>query len=204
MGRRFAVMGTLVVALLGAPRPSSAGLLEIIWEMSGPQMIGLSYACMYGVTSRSLEQCRIGQLITKDWLVGRGKGPYLVLGGGIFGSTSKDSSTQSYDWGEVWMVALEPGVAVRSYETSTVQIHHAAGISYALLFGDDFRRFDKFAFTVTPIDVAYKRVAVGVKLRMYPNGFTDDEFKAFLPRVSGNRPFETTIGFTFSLIVGPH
>jgi hypothetical protein len=196
-------MGTLVVALLGTPRSSDAGLLEIIWEMSGPQMIGLSYACMYGMTSRSLEQCRIGKLITKDFIAGKGMGPYLVLGGGIFGSTGKNSSTQNYHWGEIWMAALEPGVAVRSYETSTVQIHHAAGISYEWFFGDDIRRFDKFAFTVTPIDVAYKRVAVGVKLRMYPNGFTDDEFKPG-PRISGSRPFETTLGFTFSLIVGPH
>ena len=53
---------------------------------------------------------------------------------------------------------------------------------------------------MTPIDVAYKRVAVGVKLRVYPNGFTDDEFKP-VPKVSLNRPSETTLGFTFSVIL---
>jgi len=205
MGRRLAVMGTLVVALLGAPRPSDAGLIEIIWEMSGPQMIGLSYACMYGVESRGLEQCRIGQFISRDLKQG-GKGPFLVLGGGIFGSTGKDSATQHYDWGEVWMVALDAGVAVRSYTCAgadgrdEVQVHHGVGVTYNRLFGHDFRPFDKFAITITPIDIAVKRVAVGIKLRMYPNGFTDDEFKP-VPVVSQNRPFETTVGFTVSLIL---
>lgn len=46
--------------------------------------------------------------------------------------------------------------------------------------------------------VAYKRVAFGVKLRLYPHGFTDDEFK---PLIEKNRGFETTLGFTFSIIV---
>ena len=203
MGRRIVVMGALAVALFGAPRPSHAGLLEIIWEMSGPQMIGLSYACMYGTVSRSLEQCRLGRFITKTTPVSKGIGPYFVLGGGLFGSTGKDSSTQNYDWGEIWMLALEPGVALRSYDKADVQVHHAAGISYELLFGDDIRRFDKFAFTITPIDVAYKRIAVGVKLRLYPHGFSDDEFKPG-PLITRDRPFETTVGFTFSVIVGPH
>jgi len=202
MGRRIVVMGALVFALFGAPRPSHAGLLEIIWEMSGPQMIGISYACMYGVGSRSLEQCRVGQFISRELKTGA-KGPFLVLGGGVFGSTGKNSATQNYDWGEIWMVALEPGVALRSYDKEDVQVHHGAGISYELLFGDDIRRFDKFAFTVTPIDVAYKRIAVGLKLRLYPHGFTDDEFKPG-PLITRDRPFEATIGFTFSVIVGPH
>jgi hypothetical protein len=35
---------------------------------------------------------------------------------------------------------------------------------------------------------------------MYPNGFTDDEFKPG-PRIDKNRAFETTVGFTVSIIL---
>ena len=86
--------------------------------------------------------------------------------------------------------------------SSGLQVHHGLGISYDLLFGRDIRRFDKFAITVTPVDVAFKHVAIGVKLRMYPHGFSDDEFKPG-PRITRNRPFETTLGFTFSVIRRP-
>jgi hypothetical protein len=206
MGTRIAIAGSLLIAVLGVPRPSEAGLLEIIWEMSGPQMLGLGYGCMYSVRTGSLEQCRLGAgLISRDKNYATKNGPFLVLGGSILGSTGKDSRSQGYDWGEIWMLALEPGVAMRSYDNQQrdIQVHHGVGISYDVLFGDDIRRFDKFAITVTPVDVAFRRVAFGVKLRMYPNGFTDDEFKPG-PRVSKNRPFETTLGFTFNLILDKH
>lgn len=38
--------------------------------------------------------------------------------------------------------------------------------------------------------VAYKRVAFGVKLRLYPHGFTDDEFKPgpSSKRTGGSKP----------------
>jgi hypothetical protein len=36
-------------------------------------------------------------------------------------------------------------------------------------------------------------------MRLYPEGFSDDEFKAGLPPAD-NRPFEATVGFTFSYI----
>lgn len=206
MGRRIAVVGSLLMALLGAPRPTEAGLVEIIWEMSGPQMLGLAYGCMYSARTGGLEQCRIGGGFfngDKDRKA-PDKGPFLVLSGSIMGSTGKDSATAGYDWGEIWMLAFEPGLAVRSYDnlSSGIQVHHGLGISYDVLFGRDIRRFDKFAITVTPVDVAFKHVAIGVKLRMYPHGFSDDEFKPG-PRITKNRPFETTLGFTFSVIRRP-
>ena len=201
MGRRIAVVGSLLIALVGIPRPSEAGLLELIWEMSGPRMFGAGYSCMYSPRTHTWQQCKTYPMV-QEWDTTPKKGPFLVLGGAVFFSTGKDSKTQSYDWGEIWMLALEPGVAVRSYENpaKTLQLHHAVGISYDVLFGGDIRTFDKFAFTVTPIDVAYKRVAFGVKYRLYPNGFTDDEFKPG-PRVSMNRPFESVFSFSFGVIL---
>ena len=206
MGRRIAVVGLLLIALVGIPRPSEAGLLEMIWEMSGPQMFGLGYSCMYSPRTQTWEQCRVGgNLIAQEPHTPKKKGPFLVLGASIMGSTNKNSETQPYHWGEIWMLALQPGVAFRSYDNAecAIQVHHGVGVEYEVLFGGDIQTFDKFAFTVTPVNVSFRRVAFGIKLRMYPNGFTDDEFKPG-PLIEMNRPFETTVGFTFSLILKKH
>jgi DNA-directed RNA polymerase specialized sigma24 family protein len=118
------------------------------------------------------------------------------------GSTGVDSPTQSYDWLEIGMLSFDPGIAVRSYNNvdTRIQVHHAVGISYNVIFGRDIGTFDKFAITVTPSDIASRKFAVRLKLRLYPNGFLDEEFKQ-LPASGRSHPFETTVGFTFSLLI---
>ena len=178
MGRRIVLVGTLLAALVGAPRPSDAGLLEIIWEMSGPRMLGLGYGCLFTLGMKT-EECRIGSAMVHHRADGTNilsSSHSLCWARRSSGRPITTRATQSYEWGEVWMLATRAGLAVRTKD-GTVKVHHGAGISYNWVFGREIRGFDKFAFTVTPIDVAYKRVAVGVKLRFYPNGFTDDEFK---------------------------
>jgi hypothetical protein len=205
MGRRIVAVGTLLVALLGAPRPSNAGILEIIWEMSGPQMLGLSYGCLFPFANFKIDQCRIGPLPTiQKAYASTDHKVFFALSGAIFGSTGKNSDTQPYHWWELGMAAIEPGVAIRTYDKDGVQVHHGVGVSWERFFGQDIRPFDKFAITVTPIEVSLvpNRVAVGIKLRMYPNGFTDDEFKPG-PLISRNRPFEATVGFSVSYIIPP-
>jgi hypothetical protein len=44
-------------------------------------------------------------------------------------------------------------------------------------------------------------VAVAFEIRLYPNGFTADEF-GFGPRLDFNRPNETTYGFKVSWAIG--
>jgi len=217
MVRRLAVVGALLIVLVGVPRSSEAGLLEIIWEMSGPRMFGLAYGCMINVKTHSLEECRLGQpptLVTAAntaALKGQATAPdpekkktFLVLGGSLLGSTGHDSKNddgslkQGYDWGEIWMLAFEPGVARRFYDNGRIQLHYGTGVSYELLFGRDIKRFDKFAFTATPIDVSWKHLAGGLRFRMYPHGFSDDEFKPG-PLVKKDRGFEFTWGFTASI-----
>jgi hypothetical protein len=203
MLRRIAVLGLMMFALLGVPRPSDAGLLELIWEMSGPQMIGSGVSCLYSGRMQ-LQECRIGGMFLQP-LHQQPKnphGPFLVLGGSGLVSTSKDSDTQQYGWFDANMVAFEPGLTVFSKisPSSNVRIAHGTGVTYGLLFGDKFRRFDKFGFSLVPIEVSYKRIIFALKIRVYPNGFTDDEF-GFGPRLDFDRPAETTYGFSFSYII---
>jgi hypothetical protein len=207
MVRRIMVTGALLLAVLGVPRPSHAGLLDFIWEMSGPQMLGFGYGCFL-TTQLKREECRVhGVPIPVDVKTGdphRG-GPFLVLDASYLFSTPRDpNALEQYDWGHVQMLMLEPALAFRSIGESgrdTVRIYHGVGFTWDYLIVKDARNFDKFGYKFTPIDVAYKQWAVALEIRLYPNGFTADEF-GFGPRLNFNRPNETTYGFKVSWALG--
>ena len=80
MLRRIAVLGMMLFALLGLPRSSHAGLLELIWEMSGPQMIGSGISCIYSVRLQR-QECRIGGMFLKPTAdqPRNPHGPFLVI-----------------------------------------------------------------------------------------------------------------------------
>jgi len=233
MRRQIAIGATLVVAILGAPRLTEAGLLDIIWEMSGPQMLGVSFGCLVAPGAKTkaekFDHCRLGEVpVVAVQRVSTNPDAstaantdrprtFIGFSGGIYGSTSQDSSTQKYKWWEIGMVELGAGLSFRSFNPpdNHVRVNHGFGVIYERLFGrgiDDLEDgkpfnngaihpFNKFAFSVTPIDVTINdKVAVGIKLRLYPDGFTDDEFKAGLPPAE-HRPFESTVSFTFSYII---
>ncbi len=92
------------------------------------------------------------------------------------------------------MLAASPAVVVQSKKVGELTFYHGTGITYNFLFGQDFRRFDKFGFTITPVDVSFRRVSAGFTLRFYPNGFTPDEF-GFGPRLDYDRKGEWVMGF---------
>lgn len=223
MRRRIPAFATLVLVLCGVPRASDAGILDFIWEMSGPQMLGYGYGCLFSVKTKKPVECRFGRVPVVQYVKEtstEAQDPYkgLMIGfnAALSGSTGRDSATQNYRWFEIGMLELGTGVAFQSYQctcssggTSSpeVRVRHGVGVVYERFFGqrtDDnagaIDPFNKFAFSVTPIDVTLEKVAFGIKLRLYPEGFSDDQFKAGLPRVS-DRPFETTVGFTFSWII---
>jgi len=218
MGRRIAIIGTLLISLLAAPRSSEAGLLDIIWDMTGPQMVGFVHGCLYSLNNHQWEQCRFGPNPTAQYLSAhtdteKPKNPFLGFSAGIYGSTGRDSSTQPYRWFEIGMLEFTTGLAFKSYEiggpnNDDVRVYHGFGVAYERFFGrgiEGFNNgaiqgFNKFAITVTPVDVTLNRVAFGIRMRLYPEGFTDDEFKAGLPPADSH-PFEATVGFAFSYII---
>jgi hypothetical protein len=203
MLRRVAIAGMVLYALLGVPRASHAGLLEFIWEMSGPQFIGSGAGCLYSLKLKK-QECRIGGifLLPESQKTGNPHGPFLVLGGSAFFSTAKNSETQEYGWFDANIVALEPGVLAFSKVGSetTWRFGHGAGVSYARFFGDNFKPFDKFAVSIIPVEATRGKWILGLKFRIYPNGFTDDEF-GFGPRLNFNRPAEFTWGGTISYLI---
>ena len=54
--------------------------------------------------------------------------------------------------------------------------------------------------SIIPIEATRGKWILGLKFRIYPNGFTDDEF-GFGPRQNFNRPAEFTWGGTISYLI---
>ena len=184
MLRRIAVLGLHDVRAAKRATPSDAGLLELIWEMSGPQMIGSGFSCLYNFGLQK-QECRLGGVFLKaasDPGINP-HGPFLVLGGSGLVSTSKDSDTQEYGWFDANMVAFEPGIVFSKASTSSeLRIAHGTGMTWGLLFGDNFRRFDKFGFSIIPIEVSSRRSSSRPKSASTPTAPPDDEF-GFGPRL---------------------
>jgi hypothetical protein len=199
MRRRFGALGVLLFVLLGLPRTSNAGILEFIYEMSGPQLLGYGHACILSLRSKPV-RCQFDVVRDSPDDQNR-RGPHLVLQGSIFFSTPRDSETVEYDWFDVGMVALEPSLMVTSKLPSSrngVRISHRAGITYNYLFGRHFDSFNKVGFLIVPIEVTYRNIALAAKIRLYQHGFTDDQFGVGDLRLDRDRPSEAVYGASFS------
>jgi hypothetical protein len=204
MTRRLAALVLFAGVLFGAPRPSEAALMDFIWGLSGPQLIGAGFGCRFGFEGKvRLERCIWGTPpapakadLNRAW-----KRVYFSVGGSAFVSTGKDSDTNvDYRWFDVGMLAFEPSMSFNSGNPGGVRIFHGIGPTYDVLFGlrRDFPTFDKLGIRVTPVELDFddQRAVVALTVRLYPNGFTDDEFGVG-QRVDVDRPFETVVGVSF-------
>ena len=201
MRRRTMAAAVFLLAMLAAPRRSEAGLLDFIWEMSGPQMLGPGIMCMiatpedgcFGKSAVTVNRAALTSTSRQ-----KQHGPYLFLHGDWTFSTGKDAGQVQFDFFETHRLAFAPQVMFRSGSARNVGFFHGGGGSYEVLFGSGFDTFDKFGFVVTPVEAVFEHVSVAFRMRIYPNGFTPDEFGQG-PRHDYDRPLERTYGFSLSL-----
>lgn len=252
MLKRIAVAGIVLVSLLGMPNRSDAGLLEFIWDMSGPQMINGGFGCNFYLsrdpanpTERTKNfDCRpqflgaspltvknevratvFRTLASKFRAQAELAAPelreelqrslleqalptyvprvtFLVGGEGGF-STGRNDNGVEYKAFRTWRIAATPEANLRVHGS----IHAAAGVSWEYFHSadDKFEAFHKCGFVFTPIEAVTDDVSIGIKVRLYPDGFTADEFASAV-HLDYDRPHETTIGFnvTFPLHRQPH
>jgi hypothetical protein len=99
------------------------------------------------------------------------------------------------------MISLDPTVDVRSYTRGAdFRLYQGGGLTLHYVFGVGHKPFFKPGIKLTPIAVEYKRWTVAANVRLYPDGFTPDQFgKA--PRVHGDRPREFTFGAGVSYVL---
>ena len=201
MRRRTAAVAVFLLAMLAAPRRSDAGVLDFIWEMSGPQMLGPSIGCMLTFKGE-LRRCLVSPLLTQRMLGDKGfQGPFLYVAGEYTFSTGKNAGGHDYKFFNTHRLAFAPQLMVRSTRVNNIDLFHAAGITYEYLFGvddADFPSFDKFGFVFTPVEFAFPKFSIAPKIRVYPNGYTADEFGFGPPPDDPDRKHEWTYGLSVS------
>ena len=184
MLRRISILGMVLFALLGAPRVSHAGLLEFIWELSGPRLVGSGLGCLYSLKMQK-QECRIGGIFLLPESTKAGAhGPFIVLGGSALFSIFRLRNAA------LRLVRREHGgLRARSawFQQGRITVELATGPwSRRVLWPSLWRQFQALRQVrgpIIPIEATRGRWILGLKFRIYPNGFTDDEF-GFGPRMS--------------------
>ena len=199
LARRTLTVVGMVTVLLGMPRTTSAGIIDVIWEMSGPQLLGGSFECRLGLNGA------VGPCGIAGFQVNAHKPAlpvWLSLAEGLYVSTGKNASGQDYEFGKTWMVAFEPMLEVQSFNAGGLQIYHGVmGLSYDFLFGD-FSSFSNVGFKLRPVAFMIRdRIVIAYNLRLYPRGFTADQFGKVLLAPADTKP-ETVHGFTIGYFWG--
>ena len=188
----------VLLVLLAFPRTGSAGIGEIILEMSGPQFVGGGLECKLTLLG-ILEECYAivpGVSRQRD---GAKRRVRLSLEGTGYFSTGKNSEGTDYEFGRIWMLAFDPMLEFVSRDRGNVKVYHGfMGVSYNLFIGKGFDPFSNVALKLRPIGVRFKDFAVEYNIRFYSNRFTPDEF--------GQPPLPTTNGMaeavhSFSFLV---
>jgi hypothetical protein len=188
--RRLLLTGSVLLALLGLPRDGNAGIVEVIIEMSGPKMYGVGFDCRLDFTGQ-WQSCKASTLtagVLGPVVGDRSKTNFwLSLGGGYYWSADKTINGQDYDRFEVKMVTFDPMIELQSaawdsYADLPFQLYHGLiGVTYNVLFGENFETFSNVGFKLRPIGIVIPikgRFAFDFSydLRLYPKGFTATDF----------------------------
>ena len=192
---RIGIAPIVVAITLTVPGSAAAGIIDFIYEMSGPQMWGIPIQCDLDLRSRPAKneqdgtprnyQCRFiekhlgGERLFRTaqdrWL-------WVSIGGGVYTSTTKDSRPLRFDAWKIGMIAYEPMLHVRSFQsagstrTRFAVEHGAIGFSHMLFVGKGFDPFDNIGMKFMPLQVRYKRLSVGYTMRVFPRGYTSPQF----------------------------
>jgi hypothetical protein len=190
----------VLVALLAFPRTGSAGIGEIILEMSGPQFVGGGIECKFSLMG-DLEQCyAIVPGVAREG--SRKARIRLSLEGTGYISTGKNSEGTDYEFGHIVMLAFDPMLEYVSRERGRVTVYHGfMGVSYNLFLGKGFDPFSNVALKLRPVGVRFKDFAVEYNIRFYSNRFTPEEFgQPALATTSGMS--EAVHSFSFLIPIG--
>ena len=197
----------VLFAILAVPNTSHASIIDWIWSMSGPQMVGVVLHCEYDIQNDGSE-CRIADYrFVGDLRSRRERRFWLSIDTGFYTGTGKDSDGHSFRRFKDNMIAWEPMIEIRSYTNRDGHVdwsHGVIGISWDLLKGAGYPAFDKFGIKFRPVGVTINQRKLSwtasYTLRVYPNGFTSDEFGIGPPVVNPNREAEVLHGFSFGIV----
>ena len=200
---RLAPVVIVFVTSLALPSVVKAGIIDFIWEMNGPQMIGFLTNCEFDLHD-DRHECRLVDKIhlSGDRQFREQRRLWLTLTGGVYFSTGKDSDTNEFEFGNVQMLAYEPTLDLRSLQSRDWKIDHGVmGVSYFYLIGSNFKNYDNIGLKLVPIAVTYKRFNIAYNFRIFPNGFTSEQFGGEPESVADKRS-ELVHGISFGYVFG--
>ena len=122
---------------------------------------------------------------------------WLNIAGGIYASfrNHPDAPRNS----TILMTAVEPMFEFRSkhFVRGNVVFYHGVGGGYQRFFGDNFRSSgtDRLLLKFRPVGVALGPLEVNYNLRIYPDGFVDEDFLRGTPP-EGDRAKDVVHGFS--------
>src|SRR5688572_19583288 len=197
---RLGTTGFAVALLLTVPRAASAGMgeiIDIIVGLTGPQMVGVPFDCELDLATSKQTACYFAgvrfprpmrdsgvTVRSIDDTFWRGRDFWVSLGGGVYGSTWKNSGMKDFEIARVWMLAFEPTANSRLFqnEAENLVVELGAGPSVLSLFGEGFDAFAKGGIKVTP-SITWRNVrggrlivGLGYTLRFFPNAFMSQQF----------------------------
>jgi len=203
MRRRLWIGALVFAALLVFPRTGSAGIGEVILELSGPQFVGGGLECKFTLQG-ILEQCyAVVPGVAREGSIAKVRRVRLSIEGTGFVSTGKNSNGVDYEFGHIWMLSFDPMLEYVSLERPPLTIYHGfLGASYNLFFGKDFDAFANVALKLRPIGVRIKGVAFEYNIRLYPNRFTPEQFGKTSVTPSTTTTTEAVHSFSFLIPIG--
>ena len=177
--RAKGLLWIVTVAILAFPRTSHAGLMDVIWEMSGPQLLGVGLQCDFRLQRGTNPECtflgiRLGPRPSESPRL------WVNLLAAAYFSTGTDGEENGvqipFSAGRARMIGIDPMAAVALYRGPTHRWHSAIGLSWNTFFGPDIDTFNNVAIKLRPVawDRTFgNRITFGLayNLRLYPDGF---------------------------------
>ncbi len=181
MTRRVGLAAMAFITVLMMSRVSTAGVLDVIWEMSGPRMIGVGVSCRLSFDGQYKDCTPVAARSGKP----EEHKPWFVAEGTFYFSIPHNG----FGWFDAFMVAAEPLVEF-PWVSREWLVYSGVGASYDVLFGPGFSAFDNAGVKIRPIAVERNGWGVQYHVRVYPDEFGHDLFGR-APPATGNRPHET-------------
>jgi len=180
---RLFLAASVVLAVLAFPRLGSAGIGELIIEMSGPQMYGFLADCRIAI-SGTFEQCKAVSVPFAGPGISSATRVWLSFEGGFYISTA----AKGFGHGNVRMLAFDPMLEIQTISKPRFAMYHGVmGASFNYLAvgentaGVNVPNFANAAFKLRPIGVVFPvggrwRLEVEYNFRLYPNRFRPEQF----------------------------
>jgi hypothetical protein len=199
MLRAVMVSVAAVGVVLGSVIDARAGLLDFIWDSSGPQFIGKVFRCRAAIKGQPNCDPLFGRAATAP------EAPFwLSMESGIYLSLWKDSETDGgtpvpFRFGRTVMFAFDPIAEFQSVRGSNWRLYHGIGGTSQVMVSGDFPKVGNLGYKVRLAGVEWGNGAsVAFNLRFFPDEFGPDQFGVGAPPV-GDRPSELTWGVTVAL-----